>query len=69
MVATVARRDIIGLRGKLPGGYVAWRLRAVLVTRLKEISGGHEEEELFGRSWKLRGKLSNNDSETRAASQ
>lgn len=68
MVATVARRDIIGLRGKLPGGCVAWRLLALLVTPIKEISGGPEEEELFSCSWKFGGKLSKYDSETRVAS-
>lgn len=69
MVATVARRDIIGLRGKLPGGCAAWRLLALLVTPIKEISGGQEEEEELGScSRKFGGELSKNDSETRVAS-
>lgn len=63
MVATVARRDIIGLRGKLPGGCVAWRLLALLVTPIKEISEGQEEE--LSCSRKFGGKLCKNDSETR----
>lgn len=70
MVATVARRDIIGLRGKLPGGCVAWRLLALLVTPIKEISGGQEEEEdlfslLLEVWWQTATK---NDSGTQAAS-